>query len=507
MKNQLWVALLLVSAMFSCSKNEELQTVKDNENLLSRASLNEYIEKATSNKEVFKWTEAPSNIIASALALSDEVAFVGYQPAGTTNLKEKIHQVDIHSAEWVAAKQKVVDLILTTMNKDEEGTPLTATDLNLVHLEHLPVIAIKIKGVEVVDALRNAPEVRYVEPGSYQKEEIDLRSDAGCGGEGTSYVPPADYTNTAPAARIPWNFYNMNIPAAWSTATGDNVTICIIDTGTSPDQPKLNSAQFNQGYSQGRFINRIGTFVDSWWWWADPDGPDDDCGHGTSMSSLATAPRGYGYSATGVAYNANLLSVRGTGDVVINWWREKEGVADGLTTAGNRSDVKVISMSLGDVFWSSTVADGVYYAYNNGKMILSAAGTSTTWTNWYGVIFPATMSQTVAVTGVKDANTLIECDVCHKGNAVDFVAVMERESDASRHGLCLPMSGNDLDYIGGSSAATATTAGIAALVWSTNLSQTRSQVLQRMKNASQFYPARDGDFGWGLIDAQAAVNN
>lgn len=505
MKNQLLGALLIIAVMFSCSKNEDISPSSND--LLSRTALNQHIKSQTQNINVFKWTEQPSNIIASALALSDGIAFVGYQPAGTLDLESTIHQVNLSSPEWLAAKQKVIDLLIATNNQYATKEVSSAEDLNIVHLEHLPVMAVKVESTEMVEALRQAAEVRYVEPGSYQREEVSLRSGAGCGGEGTSYVPPADYTNTAPAARIPWSFYNMNIPQAWSTATGDNVTICIIDTGTSPNQPKLNSSQFNQGYSQNRFVHRLGTYVDSWWWWADPDGPDDDCGHGTSMSSLATAPRGYGYSATGVAYNANLLSIRGTNDVVINSWREKEGVADGLTIAGNRSDVKVISMSLGDVFWSSTVADGVYYAYNKGKMVLSAAGTSTTWTNWAGVIFPASMNQTVAVTGVKDASSLIECDVCHTGSKVDFVAVMERASDASRHSLCLPMSGNSLDYIGGSSAATATTAGIAALVWSTNLSQTRSQVLQRMKNASQFYPSRDSDFGWGLIDAQQAVNN
>ncbi|MEZ4993218.1 MAG: S8 family serine peptidase [Saprospiraceae bacterium] len=60
--------------------------------------------------------------------------------------------------------------------------------------------------------------------------------------------------------------------------------------------------------------------------------------------------------------------------------------------------------------------------------------------------------------------------------------------------------------MGGSSAATATTAGIAALVWATNPSQSRTQVLTRLKNASQFYPGRNGEFGWGKIDAAAAVN-
>ncbi|HMQ64560.1 MAG TPA: S8 family serine peptidase, partial [Flavilitoribacter sp.] len=229
--------------------------------------------------------------------------------------------------------------------------------------------------------------------------------------------------------------------------------------------------------------------------------------HGTQMAGLLAAPRGNGGATVGVAYNANLLAIRATGDVVVNGSSEKKGVKNALIIAGGRSDVKVISMSLGDIFWSDTVADGIYYAYNHGKMIFAAAGTSTSFTNWWGVIFPAYMPETVAVTGIKDGSAMERCNVCHSGSEVDFVAVMQRASNNSRTALTLSMSGNQPSTVGGSSAATAITAGIAALVWSTNPGQTRNQVLTRLKNASQFYPSRDSQFGWGLIDAQQAVNN
>ena len=200
-----------------------------------------------------------------------------------------------------------------------------------------------------------------------------------------------------------------------------------------------------------------------------------------------------------------MVALRVTSDVIINGSSEKRGVADGLTYSGNRSDVKIISMSIGDVFSSSRVADAVRYAYGRGKMIFAAAGTSLSWTSWYGVIFPATMNETVAVTGVKDGFPLQKCNTCHDGSKVDFVAVMQRRSNNDRVALTLATSGNTPANVGGSSAATATTAGIAALVWATNPGMSRSQVLQRLKNASQFYPSRDGNFGWGRIDANAAV--
>lgn len=83
--------------------------------------------------------------------------------------------------------------------------------------------------------------------------------------------------------------------------------------------------------------------------------------------------------------------------------------------------------------------------------------------------------------------------------------VMQRASSNSRTALTLPMSGNSLDRVGGSSVATATTAGVAALIWSTNPSLSRAQVLQKMKSNSDFYPGRNSKFGWGKINVYNAV--
>jgi serine protease len=82
---------------------------------------------------------------------------------------------------------------------------------------------------------------------------------------------------------------------------------------------------------------------------------------------------------------------------------------------------------------------------------------------------------------------------------------MQRRNDNARTSLTLAMSGSQPSRSSGSSAATATTAGIAALIWAQNPSWSRTTVLNKMKNAASIYPSRDGDFGWGIIDANAAV--
>ena len=234
--------------------------------------------------------------------------------------------------------------------------------------------------------------------------------------------------------------------------------------------------------------------------------PHDRCGHGTQMSGLATGPRGSDGNAVGVAYRANLTIVRAVDDVVITSSNESAGVRDALVLAGNDAGVKVVSMSIGTPFSNGTVADGIYYAHNRGKLIFAAAGTSLTWTSWYGVIFPASMSQTVAVTGVKEGLPFERCSTCHDGSEIDFVIHMARRNDADRTSLTLAPSGDQPTYVGGSSAATATTAGVAALVWSKSPQLSRDAVVERLRNTASLYPSRDRNFGWGVINAAGAVN-
>lgn len=97
-----------------------------------------------------------------------------------------------------------------------------------------------------------------------------------------------------------------------------------------------------------------------------------------------------------------------------------------------------------------------------------------------------------------------KCSNCHVGSKVDFVVVMQKNS-TSRNPLTLPMSGDDPSTVGGSSVATAGTAGIAALVWAAHPGWTRQQVFDKLKTSSNYYPNRHSNFGWGRINAELAT--
>jgi hypothetical protein len=492
MKNLHYILFLML--IVSCAKESFIDPSETAilSEPLSREQINAQINQEMAGGDIFYWSKASEELIWSAALQSDSVISIGYNLANF-NIEKDIHTIDLKSAEW---KQKQDDLIAYLQEKDEE----------VVFEVHpiLPQIQFKTSSLQMIKELRLREDIRFVEPLGYNMEETVSRSGSGCDGAPNYSIATSDYSTISPNTKMSWNFEDANIPSAWNTSQGDGIAICILDTGGSFNQDNIGSA-FTQGNSGSRSVQKLSTKYSGSWWWKTKDSPNDDCGHGTSMAGLATAPRGTDGNSVGVAYKADLLTIRGTGDVLVNSSNEKKGVRDGLVTAGQRSNIKIISMSIGDVFYSSTVADGIYYAYNNGKLILAAAGTSFSFTNWVGVVFPATMSQTTAITGVKDGTSLQRCSNCHSGSQVDFVLTMEKSSGGSTP-ITLASSSNQPKYTGGSSCATAMMAGISALVWSTNPSMSRTDVLNRLKNASQYYPARSSQYGWGRVDAAAAVN-
>lgn len=223
------------------------------------------------------------------------------------------------------------------------------------------------------------------------------------------------------------------------------------------------------------------------------------------MSSTIAAPRGIDGNSCGVAYNCNMIVCKATNDVIIDESSEVKGVADAYTYAADDTSVKITSMSVGRVTSSSQIKDAIVYAYGKGKLMFCAGGTSTEFTKFVGVVFPATLPQVEAITGIKEQSTLAACYDCHKGAAIDFVIVMQQASDGGNP-IANAVSGDVPTTVGGSSVATATSAGIAALVWSKYPTETRDQILQRLITTASTYPTKTKNFGYGKLNANAAMN-
>ncbi len=476
----------------------------------SSQQIDAFIKQTIAEQHAFDWNVASDEMIWSALQESDQVLSVGYKPAGINNQELKLETVNINDPSWLAAKHEVLNIILT--EEKRSGKDITLDKIIQWEENVLPVIDIRVENFSTIQKLRASKLVRYAEPMGYEPKQVADKpaSSSGCG---SNVAEPGlaagiDYTTILPASKQSWNYQFHKIPDAWAKSTGAGVKVFIIDTGCETDQENLGSA-FNQGSSSGRTVEKIVTLPRSTFLGI-PTGPvetpDDGCGHGTSMAGACAAPRGTDGAACGVAYNCNLVVCRAAADVFMDESREVKGASDAFTNAGNRPDVKIISMSMGRITSSSQLGDAIKYAYGKGKLIFCAAGTSFGWSaGWFGVIFPANLSQVNAVTGVRDNQFNTTCTTCHSGGETDFTIVMEKASN-ERHPLSLAMTGDAPSTVGGSSVSTATTAGIAALVWSRYPAYTRDQVLNKLIQSSSNYPTRNSSLGWGNINADAATN-
>jgi serine protease len=460
----------------------------------TQKEIDKYMHDKVQTTGEFSWENSDLKILTSAAMITKIVA-IGYQPAGTKDLRSDLHRTNIKSKEWIAVHDALIELVVTELKNAGEKNA-TAAEIISEDDNTLPIIVFKLTDKSILTKLYNLENVRYIEPfGYWPTTYINERvaSSSGCSGS-TQALNAADYTTISPGCKMSWNFNNVNVPSAWNIAQGLGITVGVIDAGISSSQTLLGS-NFNNGESNvGRTLTTDYTYGSSAF---------TSCTHGTSMSGIVAGPRNNLGGPTGVAYKANLHFIRGCSDVVLNESAELSGVRNALVKMGNMVSLKIISMSIGTPFSSSTLLDGVSYASGKGKLLFAAAGTSFSWTSWWGVIYPANYSQCVAVTGVKEnGNT---CSDCHDGSQVDLTIPMARNTSSSRTTLSLPMSGYNPKYVGGSSCATALTAGVAALVWSVNPNLTATQVLTCMKGTAQFYPNLSSSKGYGNVNAYAAV--
>ncbi|WP_223606749.1 S8 family serine peptidase [Chryseobacterium sp. OSA05B] len=496
MRKSVFYLLALFFVMNSCTRDELQNENPKIENIqkdpLTGKQINAEINSSIKNTGTFNWKNASDHLLWSAIFRGNRMVSIGF--GSSKDDFDRSLSTDSKTME-----AEVLDVIKKYENVSQERF-LLASD------QYLNQIDVIVEKEETITALRKMKTIRYVEPGDYHYFEIEnglnpnaksSGSSSGCGFESTA-LSAADYTTTTPNAKVPWAFTQHNIPNAWSYSTGAGVTIGLIDTGVSPEQTLLGSS-FNTGASSGRTINKFGSYVNG----STTDGPTDQCGHGTKMASVMAAPKNNVGLPVGVAYNANLITYRAASNVVLETSSEQNGVKTAFTDLANNTSVKIISMSMGHIFSVGKIEDGVKYAYSKGKLIFCAGGTSTSFTNFVGVIFPASMSETQAVTGVKEGTSNQKCDVCHSGSQIDFTFQMERAN-----GNTVPVLSyynNQSDYVGGSSVATAATAGIAALVWSKNPSWTRDQVLNKMRQSATYYPTVNSSYGYGNINVLKAV--
>jgi subtilisin family serine protease len=152
-----------------------------------------------------------------------------------------------------------------------------------------------------------------------------------------------------------WSVVGADVVAPNTTPSAG---VCVLDTGVDYTHPDL----------AGRVIKGF-DYVNN-----DSD-PMDDYGHGTHVTGIITAVANNKKGMAG-ASNAKVVAVKVLGS---QGWGTNFDIAQGINFCANRSDVKVLNMSLGGSDYSDDIYDAIDYAVNTkGKMVVASAGNRNT---------------------------------------------------------------------------------------------------------------------------------
>lgn len=357
---------------------------------------------------------------------------------------------------------------------------------------HAPLVLLSVASPEALERVRRLPFADYVEPAVLNGVPEAPRGPSMALAPGVTALssssggdPNYGYYVDSQGSHVPNIFTGMRIPEAWQWSTGAGVTIGLIDTGVDVGNPLLTHWQRYQVYY--------------------PDALDDFQGHGTHMAGVISGKGGFG-NVRGVAYGAaGYVSVKHSNSYLdVNAWRTNAAMDTAVAHGA-----KVINMSFRSDNGSNAVSDRIsmYYSGTDAYgarydvLFVAAAGSGGQVADyWYGVIFPASHPDVIAVSAINYDNLQLYSG-SHSGYQVELSAY---------HGQ--PTVGtNDEGYwnadSGNSSNASAIVSGIATLVRAKYPTFRNTDIRTRLRRgARDLGPlGRDSEYGYGIVNALAAV--
>jgi subtilisin family serine protease len=278
----------------------------------------------------------------------------------------------------------------------------------------------------------------------------------------------------------------LGITEAWQVTRGEGVVIAIIDTGVDADHPDLAGAVIGGTDVSGR---------------GSPDGTEplgsQGRTHATMVASLA-AGRGSspGNGVIGAAPAASLLSISlvfGPGER-----SGDEQIAEGVMWAvDNGAHIISLSLTRNQIAWPESWDEAFLHAEENDVVVIAAAGNRGSGTDQ--VAAPATMPGVLAVGGVTRSGRA-STGASTEGITIGVMAPSE--------GLVGAVPGGGHSSWQGTSGATPIVAGIAALVRAAHPELDAAGVVNRIISTARPVTSTvpDPDYGYGIIDAAAAVS-
>lgn len=320
---------------------------------------------------------------------------------------------------------------------------------------------LKQSGTHVVELPAGADEVKAMQALKKDRRlkyvELDMA------------VMPAVSVND-PSYTKSWALPKTQATTAWDTTNGNGVVIAILDTGVNSSHPDLAS-----------------NIVPGWNIYDNNANTSDVHGHGTGVAGTAAMVGNNGTGSTGVAWGAKIMPVRISAPDGYAYWST---VAQGVYWAADNG-AKVVNISYNGVSGSSTVQSAAQYLRNKGGVVVVAAGNS-------GGLESIAANDALLTVSATDSNDA-RASFSSYGDYVDLAAPGVSIYSTTSAGSYANWSGT--------SFSSPVTAGVVALMMSANSKLGSADIERILKSTAVDLGSAGADpyFGAGRVDAAKAV--
>ena len=340
------------------------------------------------------------------------------------------------------------------------------------------------KELQLAAALGRNPAVDYAEPDELVTAATD---DPYFGRQYALQNVGQSFTNTAGTVTVPAGKNDADVDAveAWGVTTGGGTRVAIIDSGVAADNPDIAP----QVADRVNFSDKTIVVPDDY----------DRYGHGTHVAGIVAAIANNSTGVAGVCPACSILDVKVLND---SGSGSSSAIAKGIDWAAGHG-AKVINMSLGQRVSSRTLEAAVNNAWNQGVVIVAAAGNTGTQAQMY----PGAYSNVIAVAATD--NNDAKASFSTYGRWVDVAAPgVSVYSTFPNHPFALQTqygSSEGYDILSGTSMASPVVAATAALTWSTFAGSSNTSVRAKVESSADPISGTGSYWAHGRVNACRAV--
>lgn len=337
------------------------------------------------------------------------------------------------------------------------------------------------KELQLIEALGRNPAVEYAEPDELVTANTD---DEFFPRQYALQNTSQSFTNTAGTLAVAGGTADADVDAveAWTVTTGGGTKVAVLDSGVATDNPDIAP----------KVVARAN--------FSDAATNEDNYGHGTHVAGIVAATANNTIGVAGVCPGCSILAGKVLNDTGSG---STSAIANGINWAVNNG-AKVINMSLGQRTSSRTLETAVNNAWNQGAVIVAAAGNTGSQSQIYPAAYPNVIA--VAATDNTDAKASFST---YGARWVDVAAPgVNVYSTFPNHPFYLATENGrsqGYDVGNGTSMASPIVAAAAALAWSSHPGATQTTVRANVESTADKIAGTGTYWAYGRVNADKAV--